>query len=309
MHASPAEAHAPLLDAHQLAELIRRTRSLQKMPYIREAHQRHAGDLRSAYLGSGLDFEEARLYQPGDDVHDMDWRTTARTNKPHIKIYREEHQPALHIVIDRGPSMRFGTRSQLKVTQAARIAAILGFGAAAGNTCIGGSIWQPDGYTLPCRNGETGAMQLIQAAIAPCPPLPSPQSQSMRPFADLLEQIDALLPRGSRVVLISDFRRMQASDQAPLLRIASHHQLQAIQVLDPSETALPDIGLMRFQDAASEQSRWVDTGSHAVRTAFQHQAGLQQNELQALFRRTGVRLQHCMTDADPFDLLLEMIQP
>jgi len=308
-HARLSETHAPLLDAAQLAELIRRTRSLQEMPYIREAHQRHAGDLRSAYLGSGLDFEEARLYQPGDDVHDMDWRTTARTNKPHIKIYREEHQPALHIVIDRGPSMRFGTRNQLKVTQAARIATILGFAAATGNTCIGGSIWQPEGYTLPCRNGETGAMQLIQAAVAPCPPMSSSQSQTMRPFADLLEQIDALLPRGSRIVLLSDFRQMQTSDQTPLLRLASHHQLQAIQLLDPSETALPDVGLMRFQDAASEQSRWVDTGSHAVRTAFQHQAGLQQNQLQALFRRIGVRLQHCMTDTDPFDLLFAAAQP
>ncbi|MDR3391944.1 MAG: DUF58 domain-containing protein [Sulfuriferula sp.] len=305
MPASSTETHAPLLNAAQLAELIRRTRSLQT-PYLREAHQRHAGDLRSAYLGSGLDFEEARLYQPGDDVHDMDWRTTARTNKPHIKIYREEHQPALHILIDRGPSMRFGTRSRLKATQAARIAAMLSFAAAAGNTCIGGSIWQPDAYMLPCRNGETGAMQLVQAAIAPCPPLSSAQSHVMRPFADLLAQIDTLLPRGSRVVLISDFRQLRATDQAPLLRLASHHQLQAIQVLDPSEAMLPNVGLMRFQDTASEQSRWIDTASHAVRTAFQQQAELHQHELHALFRRMGVHLQHCMTDADPFDLLQEI---
>lgn len=309
MQTSPAGTHVPLLDAARLGELIRRTRSMQGMTYRREAHQRHAGDLRSAYLGSGLDFEEARPYQPGDDVHDMDWRTTARTNKPHIKIYREEHQPALHIVIDRGPSMRFGTRSQLKATQAARIATILGFSAAPGNTCIGGSIWQPEGCTLPCRNGETGAMQLIQAAIAPCPPLTFRQSHGMRPFADLLEQIDALLPRGSSVVLLSDFRQIQSADQTPLLRLASHHQLRAIQILDPSELALPDIGLIRFQDTASEQSRWVDTGNQAIRAAFRQRTGLQQNELQALFRRIGVRLQHCMTDTDPFDLLLEMTQP
>ncbi len=308
MHPIPTDIHASLLDEAQLAELIRRTRSLQGMPYIKETQHRHAGDLRSVYLGRGLDFEEARLYQPGDDVHDMDWRTTARTNKPHIKIYREEHQPALHVVIDRSASMRFGTRSQLKVTQAARIAALLGFGAAAGNTCIGGSIWQPDAYTLPCRNGETGAMQLIQAAIAPCPPLTSAQTKTMRPFTDLLEQIDALLPRGSRIVLISDFRHLQPADQAPLLRLASHHQVRAIQVLDPAEAALPNVGLMRFQDTGSDQLRWVDTASHAVRATFQQQAELQQTELIALFRRIGIRLQRCMTDADPFDLLQEMAQ-
>ena len=305
-HPIPVAVDAPLLDASQLAELIRRTRSLQGMRYTKETHYRHAGDLRSMYLGSGLDFEEARLYQPGDDVHDMDWRTTARTAKPHIKIYREEHQPALHVLIDRGPSMRFGTRNQLKVTQAARIAAILGYSMAAGNTCIGGSLWQADNTILPCRNGETGAMQLIQAAIAPCPPLTTTQAQAIRPFADLLEQIDALLPRGSRVIIISDFRQLQIQDQALLLRLASHHQLQAIQVLDSTEAALPDIGLMRFQDASSVSSRWIDTASREVRTAFQHQAAVHQTELLALFRRMGVRLQRCMTDADPFDLLQEL---
>ena len=180
---------APLLTAHQLAVLIRRTRALQGMTYVRESYHRQAGDLRSPYLGSGLDFEESRIYQPGDDVHDMDWRTTARTNKPHIKIYREEHQPTLHIVIDRGPSMRYGTRNRLKVTQAARIATLLSFAAAGGGTCIGGSLWQPDACTLPCRNGETGATQLIQAAITPCPPLNPEQSHAMQPFADLLAQI------------------------------------------------------------------------------------------------------------------------
>ncbi len=303
---APATTLAPLLDSAQLAELMRRTRSLQNMPYFREAYQRHAGDLRSPYLGSGLDFEEARLYQAGDDVHDMDWRTTARTNKPHIKIYREEHQPAMHIVIDRGPGMRFGTRSQLKVTQAARIASILSLSAATSNTCIGGTLWQPDGYTLPCRNGETGAMQLIQAAITPCPPLMP--AQTMHPFAEVLEQLDTLLPRGSRVVLISDFHHLQPADATLLLRLASHHHVQAIQVLDPSEITLTDVGLMRFQDTDSTRTRWVDTARSAVRTHYQQQAARQHSDLQAQLRRCGIPLLQCMTDADPFNLLQEMAQ-
>lgn len=294
---------APLLTANQLAALIHRTRTLQGLAHVRESYHRQAGDLRSAYLGSGLDFEESRIYQPGDDVHDMDWRTTARTHKPHIKIYRQEHQPALHIVIDRGPSMRYGTRNRLKVTQAARIATLLGFAAASGNTCIGGSLWQPDSCTLPCRNGETGAMQLIQAAITPCPPFDPEQSHAMQPFADLLTQLDAILPRGSRVVLISDFHHLNNTDAAIVLRLASHHQLQAIQVLDPTETALPNVGLMRFQDAGSALSRWVDTGSLAVRSHYQQLAERQHHELITLFRRSGVHLQQCFTDADPFRLL------
>ena len=164
------DTHAPLLNAEELAQLMHRIQAQQGASYSRESQHRHAGDFRSVYLGSGLDFEEARPYQPGDDVRGMDWRTTARTARPHIKIYREEHQPALHVVIDRGPSMRFGTRSRLKVTQAARIAAMLGFGAARANTCIGGSDLQP-GADAAVPQRRAGAMQLMQAAIAPCPPL------------------------------------------------------------------------------------------------------------------------------------------
>ncbi|BBP05537.1 hypothetical protein TPL01_03040 [Sulfuriferula plumbiphila] len=285
---------------------MQRTRAQQGAPHVRESLHRQAGDFRSAYLGSGLDFEEARPYQPGDDVRGMDWRTTARTARAHIKIYREEHQPALHVVIDRGPSMRFGTRSRLKVTQAARIAATLGFGAAGANTCIGGTIWQPGTMTLPGRNGAAGAMQLAQAAIAPCPPLADPVAAAMPPFAELLMQLDALLARGSRVVLISDFHALCEADLPALLRLASRHQVQAIQVLDVAEQALPNVGLVAFQDAASPARCWLDTGRREVRAAYQAQASSSHAAQQALFRRIGVRLQCLLADADPFALLQQM---
>jgi uncharacterized protein (DUF58 family) len=206
------DTHAPLLDSDELAQLVRRIRIQQGLPYSRESYHRQAGDFRSAYLGSGLDFEEARPYQSGDDVRGMDWRTTARTTKPHIKVYRETHQPVLHVVIDRGPSMRFGTRTRLKVTQAARVAAILGLGAARANTCIGATIWQPDTVTLTCRNGAVGAQQLIQAVIAPCPPLIDPGA-AMMPLPVLLDRLDRQLPRGSNVVLISDFHKRRVDQR------------------------------------------------------------------------------------------------
>ena len=151
-------------------------------------------------------------------------------------------------------------------------------------------------------------MQLIQAAITPCPPLTSTQSKTTRPFADLLEQLDGLLPRGSRIVLISDFHHLHTTDSTLLVRLASHHHLQAIQIIDPAETSLPNVGLMRFQDISSGQLRWIDTASTTVRTTYQQQATLRQTELRTLFRRIGIRLQHCMTDDDPFNLSQEMAQ-
>lgn len=301
--------HAPLLDAEELAQLMHRIQAQQATPYFRESQHRHAGDFRSVYLGSGLDFEEARPYQPGDDVRGMDWRTTARTARPHIKIYREEHQPALHVVVDRGPSMRFGTRTRLKVTQAARIAATLGFGAARANTCIGGTLWQPGAMTLPCRNGTEGAMQLAQAVIAPCPPLTDPVAAEMPLLLALLDRLDAQLPRGSNVVLISDFHALSEADMPALLRLASRHQVQAVQVLDVTEQALPNVGLIAFQDAASTARCWVDTGRREVRAAYQAHASGSHAAQQALFRRIGVRLHCLLADADPYALLQQMRLP
>ncbi len=258
-----ADTHAPLLDAEELAQLMHRIQAQQATPYFRESQHRHAGDFRSVYLGSGLDFEEARPYQPGDDVRGMDWRTTARTARPHIKIYREEHQPALHVVIDRGPSMRFGTRTRLKVTQAARIAATLGFGAARANTCIGGTLWQPGAMTLPCRNGTAGAMQLAQAAIAPCPPLTDPVAAAMPPLYALLDRLDGQLPRGSKVVLISDFHALSEADMPALLRLASRHQVQAVQVLDVGGASTTVWwSAINSTDTFNQASARMDRGSH-----------------------------------------------
>jgi uncharacterized protein (DUF58 family) len=299
------DTHAPLLDSDELAQLVRRIRIQQGLPYSRESYHRQAGDFRSAYLGSGLDFEEARPYQSGDDVRGMDWRTTARTTKPHIKVYRETHQPVLHVVIDRGPSMRFGTRTRLKVTQAARVAAILGLGAARANTCIGATIWQPDTVTLTCRNGAVGAQQLIQAVIAPCPPLIDPGA-AMMPLPVLLDRLDRQLPRGSNVVLISDFHMLGEVDMPVLLRLASRHQIQAIQVLDVTEQTLPNIGLVAFQDANASTRSWIDTGKREVRTTYQQQASDSHATQQAMFRRLGVQLHCLLADADPFALIQQM---
>ena len=302
-----ANLHAPLLSDAELAELIQRVQAMNLThDQSRDVHYRHSGDDRSVYLGRGLDFEEVRPYQRGDEVRDMDWRTTARTGKPYLKIYREEHQPALHIVVDRGASMRFGTRTQLKTTLAARLAAIFAFSAMSSNTCIGGTVWQPGGFTLPCRNGEEGATRLVRAAIEPCPPLEENSLQDAQNFSSMLRQLDTLLPRGSRLVLISDFGQLQEQDLPVLLRLASHHELIALQVLDAAEEKLPNVGLMRFHDVASGKLRWLDTGSHLVQEAFQSEAATLHDKQRHLFEQVGVRLHRCATDGDPFILFAKV---
>ena len=295
--------HAPLLSDADLDEIIRHVQAMDlthRQP--RDVHYTQAGDFRSVYLGRGMDFEEVRLYQHGDETRDMDWRTTARTGKPYLKVYREEHQPALHIVVDRGASMRFGTRKQLKVTLAARITAVFAFAAMPANTCIGGTLWQPGGFSLPCRNGEEGATQLVRAAIAPCPPLLDDMHLHARTFSEMLRQLDELLQRGSRLVLISDFAQLHEDNLPVLMRLASHHNLLALQLTDSAEENLPNVGMMRFLDVATGNMRWLDTGSKTVRATFQQEAAVLHQQQRQLFERIGVQLHRCATHEDVYQI-------
>lgn len=302
-----AHVHAPLLNDVELGEIIQRVQAMDvEHLETRDVHYRQVGNYRSVHFGRGLDFEEVRIYQRGDELRDMDWRTTARTGKPYLKVYREEHQPALHIVVDRGASMRFGTRKQLKVTLAARLAALFAFASMPANTCIGGTLWQPGGFTLSCRNGEEGAMQFVQAAIAPCPPLQQNTLAESRSFSDMLRGLDAVLQRGTRLVLISDFAQLHERDLPVLMRLAAHHSLIVLQVNDRAEMSLPNVGMVRFFDVASGKMRWLDTASQRVRNMFGRQAAILHEQQQQLFERIGVRFYRCDTAEDEYKVFLKV---
>ena len=301
------QVHAPLLSDDELSEIINQVQAMNLAhQQTKDVHYRQAGNYRSVYLGRGLDFEEVRPYQHGDEMRDMDWRTTARTGKPYLKVYREEHQPPLHIVVDRGASMRFGTRMQLKVTLAARIAALFAFTAMPANTCISGTMWQPGGFSLPCRNGEEGATQLVQAAIAACPPLLEDTHAEARTFSEMLRELDDFLSRGTRLVLISDFSQLHEQDLPVLMRLSAHHNLLALQVIDSAEEMLPNVGMMRFLDVATNKTRWLDTGSQQLRSIFGKQAEALHAQQHELFKRIGVNLHRCRTDSDIHDLFVRV---
>ena len=295
--------HAPLIAADEIAGLAAQASLLATLP-VREVHDHHAGDWASRWLGRGLDFEESRPYSAGDDIRDMDWRTTARTGRAHLKIYREERQPMVHLVVDRGATMRFGTRKRLKVTQAARVAAVLAFATAGRSGVIGATLWNAQDETLPARHGRLAALDLIQQAAAPCPPLADPEPTECLHHADRLAALDANLPRGARVVLISDFAWLTEELVTPLARLAARCDVWAIQIVDPAERALPEMGLVRFHDMASGQRVWLDTGETAVRgtvsSAFADHLAAQAVRL----ARAGVRHQQLDSEADDLAALL-----
>lgn len=300
----PIATHAPLLTTDDIADLAVQASRLARAPARREVHDHHAGDWPAAWLGRGLDFEEARPYAPGDDIRDMDWRTTARLGHPFIKTYREERQPVLHVVVDRGPSMRFGTRRHLKVAQAARVAALAAFAAAERNVAVGASLWDVDDLTLPPRHGRNGIVELVQAAAAPCPPLPAEAAEAVHE-SDRLQRLAEDLPRGAKLLLISDFFWLSAAHEMSLAHLAARTDLMAVRISDPAERELPDVGLARFQDMNSSDIRWLDTGTAAARAAHAAEFAKQRAKIDAIFSRAGVR---CLDIGSETDDLIAFLQ-
>jgi uncharacterized protein (DUF58 family) len=294
---------APLLTAADIAELAGQANLLMRVP-LREVHDHHAGDWASRWLGRGLDFEESRLYSLGDDIRDMDWRTTARTGRPHLKIYREERQPTVHLVVDRGPTMRFGTRKRLKVTQAARVAAILAFAASGQNGAIGATLWDREDTTLAARHGRLAAVALIEQAAAPCPPPSDPAATDSLRQADRLAMLEAILPRGARLVLIGDFAWLASEHVAALAQLAARFDVWAIQIVDAAERALPDMGRVRFHDMASRQDVWLDTAQASVRNACEAAFSDRLDKQAASLARAGI--QYLQVDGDADDLVARL---
>lgn len=296
-----AHSLSPLLAADEIAQLAAQAALMADLRGQREVHDHHAGDWPSAWLGRGLDYEESRPYAAGDDIRGMDWRTTARSGRPFLKIYREERQPILHLAVDRGASLRFGTRRRLKVAQAARVAILLAFAAAQDNTAVGATLWDGDDLELPPLHGRAGVLALAEALSAPCPPLPRTRVAEAPRDLDRLARLDANLPRGARLVLVSDFAWLDGENEveheALLARLAERLDVLALRVGDPAERALPNLGLACFHDLSRTGTRWLDTRQAGHGERLRQQLDQRAQRL----ARAGIRLIDIASEVD--DLL------
>lgn len=297
------QTDAPLLAPEEIVLLIEQADALRNSrAHGREVLLRHPGDARSAHLGRGLDFEEVRAYQAGDDIRAMDWRTTARTGKPYLKVYREEHHPALHIVVDRGAGMRFGTQRQLKVAQAARVAILAAVLESSAHACVGGTLIDSAPLRLPCWAKQSGILQLAHASAAPCPPIPLHAEAEHAQWLDALRHIAVSLPSGSRLLLISDFHWLLPDDAPLLAHLALRHDLAAIHITDPAEHQLPALGRMPFFDLAQQRLRWIDTGNRQVRERFAQTAAQQYQSIATLLAQLDIDYFALATNDDAMDL-------
>ena len=228
------------------------------------AHQ--AGGYRSAYRGRGIDFEEVRIYQPGDDIRTMDWRVTARTGEPHTKVYREERERPVLFLVDQGPSMMFGTRVAFKSVVAARAAALIAWAALDNNDRVGGLVFRGEHHReLRPTSRRRGVLQLCRALSAG-----SLDDMNRRAEGNGLNTAMVRFSRiarpGSMVFLITDFREADEETPVHFVRLAGHCDVVALLVYDPMEATPPQPGRYPVTDGAAFLT--LDTTPAGARQAY-----------------------------------------
>lgn len=276
----------PLLSRTEILELRNRLEQpIGENEHTREVAHRLYGDAQSVYRGSGLDYEESRPYQTGDELRFMNWRLSARTGELYMKVFREERRPGVFILVDRRASMRFGTQTRLKACQAARATALIAFAAQKNNAPVAGVILDPDTKWLTESAGETGMFNLVNAAASPCPPLADATIA-----ADLdhtIRLLQGLITRGSIVYLISDFHDLTELSRASLLQLATEHRVCAIRISDPAEKHLPTAGPLGFISGHSEITN-IDTNDSEIQSRYTDLMSDFTTRLQQLFSASDI---------------------
>jgi uncharacterized protein (DUF58 family) len=255
-----------------------------------------SGLYASVFRGAGLDFDEVREYREGDDIRNMEWKVTARTDNPHIKVFREERERSVILCVDKGPHMSFGTRGTFKSIQAARAAALLGWAATNLQDRVGGLTFgsRDKGPThfRPTR-GRRALWRLLDSLTRPS------DSPSMEPdpLSSALNRAERGTGTGGLIFVIADFNRNTAVLEAPLGRICQSHTLVLIPVDDPTDEDLPAMGRVVFSGPNDELIE-VDTNDQSGRETYREAWHYRRDKLRSIANRLGIALIPLRTNED-----------
>ena len=259
-----------------------------------------AGQYHSAFKGKGMSFSEVREYQYGDDVRDIDWNVTARYNKPFVKVFEEERELTVMLLIDVSNSLDFGTVKQLKKDMVTEIAATLAFSAIQNNDKIG-VIFFSDRIEkfIPPKKGRKHILYIIRELLDFKP-------ESKRTDIKMaVEYLTNVIKKRCTTFMMSDF--IDENDFRNALTIANRkHDIVAIQVYDRRMADLPDVGLMKVRDAETGHEQWIDTSSRALRRAHNDWWKQRQEVLNETFTKSNVDSVSIRTDQDYVKSLLNL---
>ncbi len=286
------------MDANELLKKIRKieikTRGLSQNIF--------AGEYHSAFKGRGMIFSEVREYQPGDDIRDIDWNVTARQNKPYVKVYEEERELTVMLLIDVSGSGGFGACGELKKEKMAEIAATLAFSSIQNNDKVGVVFFSDKVEKfIPPKKGKKHILLIIREIINF-----QPENKGTNIDVALQFMTNAIKKRCS-AFLISDF--IDDHDYFKSMSIANRkHDLASIQVYDRRDAEMPNVGLVRVRDMETGSDRWLDTSSSSVRKAYAKSWYERQQKLNSITARSGVDLASVTTDEDFVKALLGLFR-
>lgn len=261
-----------------------------------------AGEYHSAFKGRGMTFSEVREYQYGDDVRDIDWNVTARQNRPYVKVYEEERELTVMLLVDVSGSKNFGAVGEMKQNYIAEVAATLAFSAIENNDKVG-VIFFSDKIEkfIPPKKGRKHILLVIRELL-----YFKPENKGTD-VGLALEYLTSVIKKRCTTFLISDF--IDEKDYYKPLSIAnSKHDVMALQIYDQRETQLPDVGLMRVLDAETGAERWIDTSSSRTRKAVEKWWYELQRRLNDTTQRARVDLVSMATHEDYVKALLLMFK-
>ena len=265
-----------------------------------------AGKYHTAFRGRGMSFSEVREYRMGDDVRDIDWNVTARSRKPHIKIYEEERELTMMLMVDVSASRMFGSGDRLKKSIVTEIAAVLAFSAAQNNDKVG-CIFFSDKVEkfIPPKKGRSHILMIIRELIGF---VPSSNGTSLSEPIRFLTNVNK---KRCTAFLLSDFMNSSKDDEAldDALKIAGgRHDIVAIRVTDPREKEMPDVGIIEVKDAETGRKMWVDTSSARVREHYAQSWNDRSERVEHTLRHNRIDTANVSTDEDYVTELMKLFK-
>ena len=265
-----------------------------------------AGKYHTAFKGRGMSFAEVREYRIGDDVRDIDWNVTARSTKPHIKVYEEERELTMMLVVDVSGSRMFGTTTCLKKNIITELAAVLAFSASQTGDKVG-CIFFSDKVEkfIPPKKGRSHILAIIRELVGFVP------ESNGTAISEAVRYLTGVNKKRCTAFLLSDFLNSKRDDEAldDALKIASsRHDIIALKVTDPREREMPNVGIVELQDAETGRKVWVDTASRAVRDHYAQAQTEREARTCELLLRNRIDVADISTDADYINELIKLFK-
>jgi uncharacterized protein (DUF58 family) len=273
-------------------ELIKKIRHIE-IRTRRLVDDSYAGEYHSIFKGRGMEFDEVRPYQVGDEIRSIDWNVTARTGEPHIKRYVEERELTVMLVVDASGSENFGSVNRFKRELAAELTAVLSFAATTNNDKVGLLIFTDRvELFIPPRKGRRHVLRLIRELLAF-----EPQSRGTD-IKLALDTVNQILKRRSIIFLVSDFLVPADSYQKELSVTNKRHDLISIDLHDPLEDSLADVGLLALEDPETDEMIWVDTSDPHWQDSYKLRSQLLDADKARIFKSASVDRIYIATDED-----------